>query len=382
MKTLTVHLFLVALFWWPSYQGQSVSYYDLTIESDSTVRPFVSATENYAFVRSKRGVDGVNQTPEADAIRNGTIQKIVLVFSEDNPEDIENREEYNMERWDNLILTYPEFFQEKTRYKNVCQCTPEAGNESFKQAQGFYIYYKTAEKPVVKEEKKAEPEKKVSETEKKSEITNVAPVAVPAAVLATGAEAAKSGKSDEKAAPVNETAKEVPEKALETKVATEDPELEPVEKPVAKASAGTKKTSSNKPRRTKDPKACRPAFYGNGDEDIDAFFRENFVLDKKQKKKAKKIEAELRLQLNVDGSIKRVMVICENAEFKSMFEQVVKSMNNWNAAVRGGVTVRSEVRLKLKYDKESKSFKKFEMTNNPKPGPKCKIQTDEELFGS
>jgi hypothetical protein len=40
------------------------------------------------------------------------------------------------------------------------------------------------------------------------------------------------------------------------------------------------------------------------------------------------------------------------------------------------------VRLKMKYDKETKSFKKFEMTNNPKPGPKCKMQTDEELFGS
>lgn len=382
MRVIHLYLLLVASICWPACYSQSVSYYDLTIESDSIVKPFVSTSANFAFVRSKRGVDGVNQTPEADAIRNGTIQKIILVFSEDSPEDIENREEYNMERWDNLILTYPEFFQEKTKYKNICQCVAEAGSESFKQAQGFYIYFKTDEKPVVKEEKKAEPEKKTVEPEKKSSTEKVAEVAIPAVVIATGAEAAKVSKSEEKPAKSVETKEETTSREPEKKSVADDPELEPVEKPVAKTSTSAKKPVSNKPRRAKDPKACRPAFYGSGDEDIDAFFRDNFVLDKKQKKKAKKVEAEIRLQLNVDGSIKRVMVICENEEFKSMFEQTVKAMNNWNAAVRGGVTVRSEVRMKLRFDKESKSFKKFELINNPKPGPKCKQQSDEELFGS
>lgn len=358
------------------------SYYDLSFDNDSVRAAFKSSSDNYVFVRSKRGVDGVNQTAEADAIRNGTIQKIVLVFSEDAPEDLENREEYNMERWDNLILTYPEFFQEKTKYKNVCQCTPEAGTEAFKEAQGFYIYYKTAEKPLVKEEKKTEQGQKQAAEEKKEEpqkTEKAAEVAVPAVVVAAGAGALKS---NEKSAKEPETKTETPSKPNENKVVEVDPETEPVEKPVAKAAVTTKKPSSNKPRRAKDPKACRPAFYGNGDEDLDAFFLNSFMLDKKQKKHAKKVEAELRIQLNVDGSVKRVMVICDNAEFKSMFEKTVMGMSNWNAAVRGGVTVRSEVRLKVKYDKDSKGFKKYEMTNNPKPGPKCKMLSDEELFGS
>ncbi len=357
------------------------SYYDLNFENDSVRTAFKSPTENYVFVRSKRGVDGVNQTAEADAIRNGTIQKIVLVFSEDSPEDLENREEYNMERWDNLILTYPEFFQEKTKYKNVCQCTPDAGNDSFKEAQGFYIYYKTAEKPVVKEEKKAEPEQKAVAVEKKEEPQKplkAAEVVVPAVAVTTGAVATIS---EEKPAKEPEKKSETPVNANENKV-VESPDTEEEEKTTTKPAVVAKKPSSNKPRRAKDPKACRPAFYGNGDEDLDAFFLNSFMLDKKQKKQAKKVEAELRIQLNVDGSVKRVIVICDNAEFKSMFEKTIMGMGNWNAAVRGGVTIRSEVRLKIKYDKESKGFKKYEMTVNPKPGPKCKMQTDEELFGS
>jgi hypothetical protein len=358
------------------------SYYDLSFDNDSIVTPFKSSSNNFVFVRSKRGVDGVNQTSEADAIRNGAIQKIVLVFSEDAPEDLENREEYNMERWDNLILTYPEFFQEKTKYKNVCQCTPEAGGEAFKEAQGFYIYYKAAEKAVPKEEKKVEPEQKTAGGDKKQEpekTSKAADVVVPAVAVAAGVGAVKS---DEKPAKEPETKAEAPAKVYESKTIEPDPEVEPAEKPVSKPAVVAKKPSSNKPRRAKDPKACRPAFYGTGDEDLDAFFKNSFSLDKKQKKQAKKVEAELRIQLNVDGSVKRVMVICENAEFKSMFEKTLMGMGNWNAAVRGGVTIRSEVRLKVKYDKESKGFKKFEMVNNPKPGPKCKMQSDEELFGS
>src|SRR5688572_14629948 len=159
MKKTTL-LFTVALILLCTVMYSQPSYYDLTFINDSVTTPFKTPSDNYVFVRSKRGVDGVNPTPEADALRTGVVQKIILVFSEDSPSDLETREEYNMERWDNLILSYPEFFQEKTKYKNLCQCTQEAGAENFKQVQGFYIYYKTEEKPVVKEEKKeTQPEK-------------------------------------------------------------------------------------------------------------------------------------------------------------------------------------------------------------------------------
>ena len=112
MKNHTI-LFIAGFLFASVVTYSQPSYYDLTFENDSVVAPYKSVSDNFVFVRSKRGVDGVNQTAEADAIRTGNIQKIVLVFSEDSPGDIETREEYNMERWDNLILTYPEFFQEK-----------------------------------------------------------------------------------------------------------------------------------------------------------------------------------------------------------------------------------------------------------------------------
>lgn len=375
MRYFCLSILWLALSIGPECYSQSVSYYDLTIESDSVSSPFVSPSANYAFVRSKRGVDGVNQTPEADAIRQAPIQKIVLVFSEDSPEDLENREEYNMERWDNLILTYPEFFQEKTKYRNICQCSAEAGGETFKQAQGFYIYYKTAEKPPVSETKKPETPRQepVNEVKKKDEPKVDAPaVAIPAAAVAV--EAAKPSAPE----PKTEAAKEPAQKTKEAAVLDEEPEV--VEKP-AKAAAA-KKPASNKPRRAKDPKACRAAFYGSGDEDLYAYFRDNITLSKKEKKKAKKWEAELRIQLNLDGSVKRVMVVGTETEFNKTLEGLVKNMNNWNAAVRNGVTIRSEVRMKIKFDKDCKCFKPFEVINNPKPAPKCKQQSDEELFGS
>lgn len=367
----------------PECYSQSVSYYDLTIDADSVTSPFVSPSANYAFVRSKRGVDGVNQTAEADAIRQSPILKIVLVFSEDSPEDLENREEYNMERWDNLILTYPEFFQEKTKYRNICQCSPEAGGEAFKQAQGFYIYYKTTEKPAVTEAKKPDVPKQepVTETKKKDEPRVETPAAaIPAAAIPAAAVAVEAAKpsAPNPSETKTDAPKEQAQKAREPALLDDEPVV--LEKP-AKASAA-KRPASNKPRRAKDPKACRAAFYGSGDEDLNAYFRDNITLSKKEKKKAKKWEAELRIQLNVDGSVKRVMVMGTETEFNKTLEGLVKNMNNWNAAVRNGVTIRSEVRMKIKFDKECKCFKPYEISNNPKPAPKCRQQSDEELFGS
>jgi len=109
MKQFFTYIAVSLLLMGAQASAQSVSYYDLTFQADSVRSPFQSTTKNYVFVRSKRGVDGVNTTPSADSIRNLPISKIVLVFTEDSPEDLENREEYNQERWDNLIMTYPEY---------------------------------------------------------------------------------------------------------------------------------------------------------------------------------------------------------------------------------------------------------------------------------
>jgi hypothetical protein len=57
----------------------------------------------------------------------------------------------------------------------------------------------------------------------------------------------------------------------------------------------------------------------------------------------------------------------------------VKMMNLWNPAVKGGLTVKSEVKITLKYDKETHAMKPFEIMINPRPGPKCKCASDAEL---
>jgi hypothetical protein len=46
-----------------------------------------------------------------------------------------------------------------------------------------------------------------------------------------------------------------------------------------------------------------------------------------------------------------------------------------------GVDVRSEVKITLKYDRESKAIKPFEIAVTPRLGPKCKCASDAEIFG-
>src|SRR5689334_20655835 len=113
---------------------------EMEIEADSTLSTYKPSGKNYVLVKSKRGTSGMNKTPAADAILNSEVTEIVLVFTENEPGEIAEREEANRERWENLLMTYPEFFQFSTTYKNVCQCNTHGDAESFKKAQGFYVY--------------------------------------------------------------------------------------------------------------------------------------------------------------------------------------------------------------------------------------------------
>lgn len=374
MKQIKTLLSLVILTLANFVSAQSPSYYDITFEVDSLVSPFKSNGSNYVFVRSKRGVDGLNPTTSADSIKTFTISKIVLVFSEESSDALETREEYNQERWENLMLTYPEFFQEKTTYKNICQCSPNAGGSEFKQVQGFYVYYKSAkiaapvkkaEEPTVRTEAPAKEAANKEEPAKKGAAVEVAIAAAIPVVAATK--------------PETKAAEPIAKKESERKKG----EVELIEeKEEVVAAAPKKKTVSSKPRKAKDPKACRPTCYGFGDDDLNAFFKDNMTLSKKERRKAKGWVANVRLQINFDGSIKKAIVTGADTEFNQRVELVVKNMNNWNAAVKNGLTVKSEVRFVLKYDKETKALKPFDMLINPRLAPKCKCTSDEELFGS
>lgn len=371
--------------------GQAPAYEELEFEMDSTTTTYKPAGKNYVLVRSKRGTGGVNKTPAADAILSAEVTEIVLVFSETDPGDIGEREEANQERWENLLKTYPELFQFSTTYKTICQCKTGGDAEAFKQSQGFYVYIngevpKVAADPppaaepkaVAKvEEKKAEPKAAEKKPEEKKAPEKVVEETKPAVADKTAV------KTPEPPAAKNaEPAREEPvaSKSKQETVKEEEPAEEA--KPEKKVAAAVKKKPVvGKARRARDSKACRYACYGNGDDDLNNFFKDNLKLSKKERKKAKKNPVTVKLQLNVDGTIKKVMVACPDEKLNLLVTEAVKSMNPWNATVKSGVTVKSEVKITLKYDKPTKSLKAMETTVMPKLQPKCnKCVSDSEMF--
>lgn len=373
-------IFLFALFSMP-LAAQTPTYDELEFELDSITNTYKPIGKNSVLIKSKRGTGGLNRTPAGDAIRTAEVTEIVLVFSETESADIEEREEANAERWENLLMTYPEYFQFSTTYKTLCQCNLKGDADAFKSAQGFYIYIngdvpktaapkeepKVAESPVAKTTKPTEdkPAKTTKIEEKKIENTPQPEILAATSVAEPDKTAVKE--------------KETPAVTI-TPIAKETKEQNTSAEPEVVKVKPAKKVGVSKARKTKDPKACRMACYENGQESLDAFLKDNIKLSKKERRKAKKLEPVARIQLNIDGSIKKVMVTCPDEKMNLMLTEAFKSMNPWNATVKSGVTVKSEVKLTLKFDKKAKTFKAFEVAVTPRLAPKCKCASDSELF--
>jgi hypothetical protein len=367
--------------------SQVSSYEELEVMSDSMKVAYKPTKRNYAYLRSKRGSDGLNHTSKADSIISFPVTQIVLVYTELNSAALAEREDANRERWDNLIMTYPEFFQTNTTYKSICQCNESGDAEAFKAAQGFYVYFK-GEEPKVTE---APPPPAPAKTEEPPSPSKPAKTPEPPAV-------AKTSPPAEKPAPAKETPSQpaavapkenppAPEKQPEQEpVAASKPQQEESSgddmAPVKESPRAGKKSGVAKPKRSKDKKACRPACYEGGDEDLIAFFKQNITLSKKQKRKGKNLMAVIKLQLHFDGSIKKETVTGENETLNQQVESAVKSMSPWNPAVKNGVAIKSEVKITLKFDRETKSMKPFEVLVTPHPAPKCKCASDAEIFGN
>lgn len=378
---ITIVLFIAFL---PIY-SQVGSFEEMEFEVDSAKTAYRPSGKNYVLLKSKRGTAGLNKTAAADAITTAEVTEIVLVFSETDPSTTAEREESIRERWENLLLTYPELFQFSTTYKNFCQCNYEGDAESFKASAGFYIYV-NGEVPKVEEPKAASPappspvakteEKKATPVEDKKAAEPPAPPA-PSAVSTpakqvSGTDAAKS------ATPPPSTEPVAKQEAVAPPPSNDETSETPAEapKPVAKK----KKIDSVKPRKAKDKKACRPACYGWGDEDLIAFFKDNIQLTRKQRRKAKNWVANVKLQIHFDGVVKKEVVTGSNETFNQTVQDVLKRMNRWNAAVKNGVAVKSEIKFTLKYDKVTKCMKPYDFIANPKPSSKCPCVSDGEIF--
>jgi len=374
----SIVLFMLCLLALP-IAAQTPVYDDLVIEFDSTASVYKQEKKKFVSIRSKRGTEGVNKVPKADSIVGSTITDIVLVYSEYSPDALAERETANRERWENLLMTYPEFFQFETNYKTICQCNANGDKEAFKNAAGFYIYYKTnadlkaEEAKAAKKEAEAVSTAKTEKTEeKKSSSKDVA---------STDKKEEKKEKKSRKEDKEDKEVKVVKEKKSDKEEKADNSNKENTSVAEAKVESKPKKEGFSKPKKAKDPKACRLPCYENGDDDLNAFFKDNIVLTKKQKRHSKDLVTVLRLQLNFDGTIKKVMLMGTNEELNEQVKAAVNKMNTWNAAVKGGITVKSEVKMTLKYDSDTKAMKPFETTITPRLGPKCTCVSDSEIFG-
>lgn len=342
---------------------QAPAFEDLNFEEDSITKAYKPSGKNYAFIKSKRGTSGVNKTSKADSILALSISDIVLVYSEINSSSTHSREEANRERWENLLKTYPELFQFSTNYKNLLQYKSN-DTAAIKQAQGFYVYFSSG-----KETKEAE----TKPTDEKPN-SKLEPVAE------TKSKKEKKSRSEEKEEPAVKVKKE--KKVKEPKEAitkNEDKEVKPLEPEPAPPIV--KREGYTIPKKSKDSKACRSPFYGASDDDLNNFFTTNIILSKKQKKHSKQLISTVKLQLNFDGSIKKSMVTGLDEELNLQVTNALKNMDLWNPAVKNGLTVKSEVKMTLIYDKDSKGMKPSDILITPRPGPKCEQKTDAELFG-
>lgn len=372
MRSLFISLFFVLC---ASLSAQTPVYDDLVFDEEETKASYRPSGKTFVLLKSKKGTGGMPKTPEADQIKTAEIAEIVLVFTEITEDAADTREDNNRERWENLLTTYPEFFQFTTSYKNICQCVIGGDGEALKPSQGFYVYYKLPEvKPAVTTPVAAKEEKTEAKETAKVEKAETKPVKETKKVeepVKENKEVAKETKKEEKAKPIEE------EKEEDLNAVTEGPK-----QTTAVEISQPKKAGYNKPKKAKDPKACRPPFYGTGDEDLNNFFKENIVLSKKQRRQVKGDACILKLSLNFDGSIKKAMVNGANTSLNEYVSVAVKSMDLWNPAVKAGTTVKSEVKITLKYDKSTKAIKPFEVAITPRPNPKCnKCLSDAEIFG-
>lgn len=399
MRIVNYALFILFFIACGTLSAQAPAYDELEFEPDSLTGVYKPSGKNYVLIKSKRGEGGVNKTAQADGILSAEVTEIVLVFSETDPGDLADREVANQERWENLLKTYPELFQFSTTYKNLCQCKINGDADAFKQSQGFYVYVNgevpkaaveppkaEAPKPVaaapkVEAKKTEEPKAETKKAEEKKAVEEKNAVKEVAVSDKTAV------KTPEPPAAVKEEVKETPKQAAketvrEEPVAKESKSNSSESEPVAVAKPKVqKKAAVGKARRSKDPKACRMACYESGDESLDNFFKDNIKLTKKERRKVKKSVSILRLQLNLDGSIKKSFVTGTDEKFNAMVLGASGAMNNWNPTVKSGVTVKSEVKITLKYDKATKSIKPFEVAVTPKLAPKCKCASDAEIFG-
>jgi hypothetical protein len=259
----------------------------------------VRLNQPYIFIASSFGSEKIENNQRLDSVSGFYISEIVLVYSAYRKAGQFDQARLNKTRWENLGKTYPSLFLNgPTRFANVCQEGQQTDSAARQLTHGFYIYFRN----------------RSDSTERKAEIAELSRM-----MLAMGIDTSATGDDGPLAAE-----KEIP--------------FNPVSK---------KHPKFKKPLRAKDPKACRQPFYGSGTEDLELFFKGKISLTARQKRKPRKLLAEVRLRLDYNGFIKSAYILCANKKLIDQIRLALSDMNVWNPAVKNGLTVKSDVKFSL-----------------------------------
>ena len=290
-------MFLLAAFTF-SLKGQIPALPEIT--SDTVRGAYqVKLNEPYIFIASSFGSEKIENSQRLDSVSGFYISEIVLVYSAYRKADLFDQASLNNARWEHLGSTYPSLFLNgPTRFANVCQQGQLSDTAARQLKHGFYIYFRNR-----------------SDSAKRNlEITELSRM-----MLAMGIDTSES--------------------------AREEPLAK--EKEISINPESRKHPKFKKPLRAKDPKACRQAFYGTGIEDLELFFKEKIRLTARQKRKPRKLLAEVRLRLDYNGFIKSAYILCADKKLIDQVRVALSDMNVWNPAVKNGLTVKSDVKFNL-----------------------------------
>ncbi len=264
----------------------------------------------YVFVPSGFAASEVKNTKTPDSLKNHVVYKVVLVYSAYHKSENFNQEKLNYDRWNKLFLKNPELFSNGgTSYLNIRQTSATTDTSAKKLMHGFYIYYR---QPALAEARKKEVD------DLKEFMTTIGvdlKDSIESPSLVTLAKKAKLKPDDDE----------------ET------------------TSLAERKETFWSPKRTRDKFACRQPFYGNGPSDIEDFFNSTVKLSKRLKKKRKPVDTDIILRLHFNGSLVSARIISSNKEFAPEISTAVKKMKRWNPSIKNGMTVKSDVRFKLRY---------------------------------
>ena len=329
-------LFLAAL----SVKGQienpvAIKYDHIVFSVSDTVQgAYKPGTKTkYLFIASRFGSAEVDPSSALDSVSGFLIREIVLVYSRYKQSDNFSQARLNRARWENLLRSYPQLFQSgTTQYGNVCQAGIQSDSTARELTHGFYIYY----------------ENRSDAADRNKEIAEISRMldrmGIDTSCVASEAE------------PVAAPSEIIPVKPGET------------------ASPRFKK-----PMRAKDPKACRQAFYKNGINDVNAFFRSQIDLTNRQKRNPEKVNAEVQLRLSYTGRIKSAYILSADDEFIKQIRLALVEMSLWHPAVLNGITINTTVKFSLMATEKGQVKLKGGLVP-VRSLLKCGNQPDEELF--